>query len=535
MNALFPVLAQVDNATESIHLSRGGVIALSIALGFYLCGLIGLSIFATKKISTEEDYLVAGRRLPLFLAWGTLLATWYGAASMMGASQAAREEGILGVILDPLACAVTLVLSGLFFAVPLWEMKLLTIADFYRIKYGTNAEITSCLIQVPSYFGWIAAQYIALAAVLEAYYGVPLKYGILIAASVTLFYTMIGGMWSVTLTDTAQIVVALVGLVILAYSTFSQLGSTVVGTPSFAAGWERFMTYARDEKPDFFRLWPTSGAGIAIWLAWMGAWSTGLFGNLPGQDLNQRVFASRDSWTARWACIIAGVVYLIFGMIPVTLGLVSNITHPQDIEGKILPVMAGAFLSPAMAVIFVVSFVSIVVSTATSAVLAPATILGHNLLGRFNIFKGHHLLLDRGCVLLVTLGGLALAYSGESIMGLLDISLSIALVALFIPLAMGIYGKPRGEMSAVLAMWCGFGVWIVRYAAESIFYVIPDDSPLEYHEYLASLLPATMSGGFLEQLVLWFGMIPGDLQGLTASLAGYYLGQWICRKNQSPV
>ncbi|MDA0834106.1 MAG: sodium:solute symporter family protein [Planctomycetota bacterium] len=528
MNALFLMLAQVDNAAESIHLSQGGKIALSIALGLYLCGLIGLSIFATKKVETEEDYLVAGRRLPLFLAWGTLLATWYGAASMMGASQAAREEGILGVILDPLACAVTLVLSGLFFAVPLWEMRLLTIADFYRIKYGIKAEITSCLIQVPSYFGWIAAQYIALAAVLEAYYNIPLKYGIMIASSITLFYTLIGGMWSVTLTDTAQIAVALIGLVILAYSTFSQLGNTVVGTPSFAAGWERFMIYARDEKPDFFRLWPTAGAGTAVWLAWMGAWSTGMFGNLPGQDLNQRVFASRDTWTAKWACIIAGVIYLIFGMIPVTLGLVSNITHPDEINGKILPVMAGAFLSPAMAVVFVVSFVSIVVSTATSAVLAPATILGHNLLGRFKIFQGHHLLLDRACVVLVTIGGLVLAYSGESIMGLLDISLSIALVALFIPLAMGIYGKPRGEMSAVLAMWFGFVVWVIRYAIEGVVFVIPEDSPLEYQDWLASSWNA---GSFMYHSVRWFGMIPADLQGLAASLVGYYIGQWVCRKH----
>lgn len=518
-----PLLAQVDDATKSIHLSRGGVIALSIALGVYLCGLIGLSIFATKKISTEEDYLVAGRRLPLFLAWGTLLATWYGAASMMGASQAAREEGILGVILDPLACAVTLVLSGLFFAVPLWEMRLLTIADFYRIKFGTKAEITACLIQVPSYFGWIAAQYIALAAVFEAYYAVPLKYGILIAASVTLLYTLIGGMWSVTLTDTAQIAVALIGLVVLAYSTFSELGNTVTGTPSFAAGWDRFMTYATEEKPEFFRLWPSAGAGIAIWLAWTGAWSTGLFGNLPGQDLNQRVFASRDSWTARWACIIAGVMYLIFGMIPVTLGLVSNITHPNDIQGRILPVLAGAFLSPAMAVIFVVSFVSIVVSTATSAVLAPATILGHNLLGRMKIFKGHHLLLDRACVVLVTIGGLVLAYSGESIMGLLDISLSIALVALFIPLATGIYGKPRGEISAVLAMWFGFIVWLVRYAVEGLVYVMPDDSELEYHDWLAGAWPA---GSIMYHAVRWFGMIPADLLGLAASALGYYIGQW---------
>jgi hypothetical protein len=62
----------------------------------------------------------------------------------------------------------------------------------------------------------------------------------------------------------------------------------------------------------------------------------------------------------------------------------------------VLQLMASKYLSPVMAVIFVVPFVSIVMSTACSAVLAPATELGHNVLSRFAVFRGHGLLIERG-------------------------------------------------------------------------------------------------------------------------------------------
>jgi Na+/proline symporter len=140
---------------------------------------------------------------------------------MFAAAEAARDEGLLGVVLDPLACAGTLVLAGIFFARPLWKMKLYTMADFYRAKYGTAAEVVAACIQVPAYFSWIALQYTALARILELYFGLPLATGIVVVAAITLVYTLIGGMWSVTLTDTVQILVALVGLVVLIAATLS--------------------------------------------------------------------------------------------------------------------------------------------------------------------------------------------------------------------------------------------------------------------------------------------------------------------------
>lgn len=158
----------------------------------YLLCLLLVSLYARQRIQSEEDYLVAGRRLPLFLAWGTLLATWFGAATMNGAAEAARHEGMRGTVLDPFASGLALIVAGLFFAKPLWEMKLLTLADFYASRFGRRAEFVASLIMVPGYFGWIAAQFIALADLQSSFFNIPSVPAMFIAFSVILAYTLIG-------------------------------------------------------------------------------------------------------------------------------------------------------------------------------------------------------------------------------------------------------------------------------------------------------------------------------------------------------
>lgn len=508
-------------AVGQIALSPDAVKLLGIALFGYVVFLLVISIFATKKVKSEADYLIAGRRLPLFLAWGTLIATWFGAATMFGAAEASREEGILGVVLDPLACSATLVFAGLFFAKPLWEMNIFTMADFYRQKYGPKAEITGACIQVPGYFAWIALQYSALARLLDGYFGIPFFWGVLIVAGVTLVYTMIGGMWSVTLTDTLQILIAIVGLMVLTVTVFAL---PELGDGNFVRGITSLPNKVKDSFPHHFDLVPAERSW-PVMFGFIGAWATGLFGNIPGQDLQQRVFAARDSKTATRACVLAGCLYFAFGMMPVLLGIASQVIKPDaDIDPIVF--LAGQYLSTGMLVVFVVAVVSMIVSTATSAVLAPATILGHNLLNRTKLFADRALLRDRLSVVIVSVGGISIAMAGETLMGLLDMALSVQLVALFVPVAMGIYGKPRGQLSAVLAMTFGFSAWFVRFITENVLFSMTEEATNKYATY-ADFVAAEFPVEALQSIASVWAFVPGKFYGVGASLAGYFLGQWI--------
>lgn len=497
--------------------------ALAILVCLYLFGIFALSVYAGRRVHNEEDYLVAGRRLPLWLAWGTLLATWFGAATMLGAAGAARHEGLRGTVLDPFASGGALIVAGLFFARPLWEMRLLTMGDFYARKFGPNAEIAASVLLIPGYFGWIAAQYVALAGLQETFFGIDRSTGILVAAGIILVYTMIGGMWSVTMTDTLQVFVVLATLLVLAVATFARLGHG-----SAVAGVVRIVT---ETDGEFLTPWPEAGTAAAI--AWLATWGSGLFGNIPGQDLMQRVFASRDSKTAVRACLLAGVVYLVFGLLPVGMGLASRILLPEAVDGEILGVLARRFFAPWLMAVFLVSLVSILVSTCTSAVLSPAAILAHNLLGRLSALRSRRLVVDRLSVLLVTLCAVAMAFTGRTILDLLELSLSTVLVSLFVPLVLGLYGRPRGELPAILAMALGAAVWLGREVFEGLLLPMPDEVAAvgtAYAEYIRTAHPPEEAGRFASGLLYGFALLPSAVSGTAASLLGYLFGQEFAKR-----
>jgi len=380
---------------------------------------------------------------------------------------------------------------------------------------------------VPSNFSWVALQYAALGHIFHVYFDIPFAQGVYWAAGLTMIYTMVGGMWSVTLTDALQLVIAIIGLMALGYAVFT---SPELGDGSVMAGIRLAMEKVQAKHPahlDFFPGSEMPGRAMLI-MGWIGAWATGLFGCIPGQDLQQRVFASKDENVAARACILAGVLYLAFGIVPVLLGLTSAVTLP-DVEGNPIPYLANKYLSSGMTVVLIVAVVAMIVSTATSAVLAPATILGHNLLNRIPGVSRSPLLRDRLCVVLVSIGGVALAMAGESLMGLLDIALSIHLVALFIPVAMGIYGKPRGELSAILAMIFGFAAWSIRFVTEKIVLPVPDEFAAEY-EYYSEFLADHFPIETLRPVASSWAVVPEDFYGFGFCVLGYVLGQQILKR-----
>jgi len=488
---------------------------LGALLGLYLLAIFAVSIYAGRRVRDQEDYLVAGRRLPLYLAWGTLLATWFGAATVLGAAEAARNEGVVGTVLDPFASGGALVIAGLFFARPLWKMRLLTMADFYGRTFGDRAEVVSSLVLVPGYFGWVAAQYVALAGIQVAYFGIDLGTGILIAALIVLAYTLIGGMWSVTLTDALQMMVVLVTLLILGGTTMSHLGDG-----SIVRGVGRLLSETPSER---LTLLPSGGGAVAI--VWAGTLAAGLFGNIPGQDLMQRVFSSKDARTATWACILAGVIYLLFGLIPVGLGLASRITLPGQDEGQIMAILAAEYLTTPLTVIFVVALVSIIVSTCTSAVLSPAAILSHNLLERARPLGRRRLFTDRLAVVLVTLASVTVAFSGRTILELLELSLSSVLVALFVPLVAGLYLGARSQRAALWAMVTGILVWLARELMEGLILPMPATSAAAtYAGYIVAEYSAARIGALAAGALYVFALLPSAVSGTLASALGFVLG-----------
>lgn len=423
---------------------------LATALVVYTLVLFAIALWSRGRIRNSEDYLVAGRRLPFGLASATLFATWFGAGTLLASADEVRRSGLRAAALDPWGAGVCLLLAGAFLARPLWRLKLLTVPDFFRRRFGPRAETLAALLLIPGYFGWIAAQFVALGSMLELFFGLDPALGIFLVAAVGTGYTLIGGMWSVTLTDALQLALLGVGLALLCAGVLAELGGPLAGVARVVR-----------EVPEA-HLQPIPLDGLAPLFAWIGLFCAGALGNLPGQDLLQRVFAARSADVARRACFAAGTAYLLVGAAPLFLGLASLLLAPDAPDRAILPALAGLFLEPWLAVVFALTVMSAVLSTIDSAILAPASVLSQNLLRRTPLGRRESLRLDELSVLAVAGASLVVALLGEDAYSLLEGAYEIGLVSLLVPLAFGLRSRRGGEAAALCAMALGTGAWLAH-------------------------------------------------------------------------
>lgn len=440
-------------------LSESLVSVFAIALLGYLAGMYAIGFLAQRKIRNVEDFVLAGRRLPVSLATITIIATWFGAESLMTTADEVSNEGLRKSMLDPVGISVCLLLAGLFVAGPLWRMNLLTIPDFFYRRFGKVAEVVASLILVPSYFGWVAAQFVALAQLMETFFGIPKDQGIIAVAVLGTGYTLLGGMWTITWTDAVQIGFILLGLLILGHAILIELGNG-----GWSAGIDRLWNGTQPERwriadPDTF--WRDT-------LTALSALAVGALGNLPMQDLMQRICSAGSDKIAAKSCLLASGGYLLMGVLPVGTGMAAYLLLPEatgEFEDVVM-VVASRLLSPALLLVFFLAIVSAVLSTIVSAVLAPSAVLAHNLiepawharLGRKPAERSL-LLLQRGAIVAVAAASALLAYGGEGAYELVQASYSMALVGMFVPFIVGLRTRRAPALAAIVSMVCGIGLW----------------------------------------------------------------------------
>lgn len=445
-------------------LSEGLLSVFAIALLGYLAAMYVIGFLAQRKIRNVEDFVLAGRRLPVSLATITIIATWFGAESLMTTADEVSNEGLRKSMLDPVGISVCLLLAGLFVAGPLWRMNLLTIPDFFYRRFGKVAEVVASLILVPSYFGWVAAQFVALAQLLETFFGIPKDQGILAVAVLGTGYTLLGGMWTITWTDAVQIGFILLGLLILGHAILIELGG------GWSAGIDQLWSGTREERwriadPDTF--WRDT-------LTALSALAVGALGNLPMQDLMQRICSAGSDKIAAKSCLLASGGYLLMGVLPVGTGMAAYLLLPEatgEFEDVVM-VVASRLLSPALLLVFFLAIVSAVLSTIVSAVLAPSAVLAHNLiepawrsrLGRKPAERSL-LLLQRGSIVAVAAASALLAYGGEGAYELVQASYSMALVGMFVPFIVGLRTRRAPALAAIVSMVFGIGLWGLHMAA----------------------------------------------------------------------
>ncbi len=411
----------------------------------YVLVQLGIGLYVSRRIRTEDDYLIAGRQLGYGLGTFTIFATWFGAETCIGAAGAIYEQGLSGGTADPFGYGVCLLLMGFVFAVPLWRHKLTTLADLFRRRYSAGVERLAVVLMVPTSLLWAAAQVRAFGQVLSASSGLELSLTISLAALVVIAYTIFGGLLADAWTDLIQGLAMAVGLVVLVVVVLRDVGLEAV------------------TAIDPARLSVVGSADVP-WLLIVEDWAIPICGSVMAAELVARVIATRSPQVARRSTLMAGGLYLALGGIPVLIGLlgftlVPDLAHPE----QILPAVARQYLSPLLYTLFAGALVSAILSTVDSALLVASSLVSHNLLVplRPGLSEAGKVWLARAGVAVFGVLAYVMALFADGVYALVEEASAFGSAGIFIVILFGLFTGIGGAMTAYATLLAGVGCWIL--------------------------------------------------------------------------
>ena len=424
----------------------------------YLMVSVGIGLMAATRVRNAKDFAVAGRSLPLPVVTATVFATWFGAEAVFGISATFVKEGLTGIVADPFGSSICLILAGILFSRYLYRLNIITLGDFYRMRYNRAVEVLTTICIVASYLGWVAAQIKALGLIFFVVTdgAVSQQAGMVLGAAIVLTYTVFGGMFSVAVLDFVQMAVSMGGLLFIAWIASGKVegGAGAVIEHASLAG-----------KLDFF-----PEADPWKWIAFLGAWVTMMLGSIPQQDVFQRVTSAKSARIALWGSVLGASIYFCFTFVPMFIAYAATLIHPEQfatlLEGDsqlILPTLVLQHTPLLAQVLFFGAVLSAIMSCSSATLLAPSVTFAENVVRGFNPKMSDRHLLWVMRTTLVGFTSLVLVFalnSGLSIFKMVENAYKVTLAGAFVPLVFGIFWKRATSQGALAAILGGLLSWL---------------------------------------------------------------------------
>lgn len=352
----FPALPGVKSSTVTT--------AYFWTILIYMIALVGIGAIRSRSVRTQADFSVAGRQLSTFVLFGTMLATWIGTGSIFGNAEKTYRVGIAALIIPIgglLGILVLYLLAG-----RVRKLEQLTVQDILETRYNAAARVFGVVTLVIAYITIVSYQYRAAAAVLTlALPKVSLEAAVIIVTVFIIIYTALAGMFSVAYTDVAMGVTMIIGIAI----TFVMFWFKAGGLEGLH----------QSLPPDHFQIvgpiGKVEGLGLILpsFLLIMG-----------DANMYQRFFSARSAGIAersvRW--LLLGVGFME-SMIILTAWVASALEPNLQIHGRVIAYAARDHLPVFLGAIVLTTIMAIILSTAISYLLVPATAIMRDVYQRF--------------------------------------------------------------------------------------------------------------------------------------------------------
>ncbi|KAJ8013028.1 hypothetical protein DPEC_G00049050 [Dallia pectoralis] len=359
-----------------------GIVAIVL---FYLL-ILAVGIWAAWKnknsgVSEGQDrsetIMVGGRDIGLFVGGFTMTATWVGGGYINGTAEYVYlPDSGLAWAQAPFGYALSLVVGGLFFAKPMRSRGYVTMLDPFQQIYGKRM---GGLLFIPALMGeifWSAAILSALGATLSVIVDIDINMSVVISALIAIFYTLVGGLYSVAYTDVVQLFCIFLGLWVSVPFALSNPAVTSISVTAKETVYQ---------KP-----WLGKIDSADTWM-WIDNFCLLMLGGIPWQVYFQRVLSASSATYAQVLSFIAAAGCLVMAVPSVLIGAIGASTDwnqttygaippkDKDQSDMILPIVLQ-HLCPSWISFFGLGAVSAaVMSSADSSILSASSMFARNI------------------------------------------------------------------------------------------------------------------------------------------------------------
>lgn len=360
-----------------------------VAVVIYLVfmALIGV-YFAKKSVKNSDDFMVAGRSLPLFVVMGTLLATFVGSGTVVGGASFIYQYGPFAAIFN-LSGGIVGAIILYFIASKIRQIEIYTVPDLLERRFGKAALYISSVIIIFAFVGITAYQFTGGAYVLQLTTGIPLEIGAIIMCALVIFLTVSGGLFSVAYTDALSAILIIIGFLIgvpFALNAVGGFEGLSLSLPEINKTWNGGLSFPQ-----------LLGFFLPLFLLVLG-----------DQNMYQRFSAAKDPDVARKSTIgfFVGSVFVI--SLTIILATTSIVLFPEIKPDTAILSLAIDGVPLVVGLLILCSAVAFIITTATSYLLSASGNIVSDLIQRSSKSKlSESKLLWYNRMIVVVLGVLA--------------------------------------------------------------------------------------------------------------------------------
>ena len=432
------------------------VIVLAYLVGMLLVGFI----VGKLKIKNSSDYMVAGRRMGLFMVAFSLYANNVGGGSTTGLAAKAFGSWGMSAVWYVLAASIAMIPLA-FFAPKIRKTMAVTIPEVVQRRFGKSASTFSAVLNILALFCLTSSQIAASGSVVSTLTGIPLNVCLLIAGLVVVLYTTLGGMIADQISDLVQFIIIFVGL--------------AIATPfvlNGAGGWNAIAEKLPPVQLDFTKIG---------WVVIIGYIFNYFCTFLSGPEMVSRFETAKDEKTAKGASLLSAVLMAAMSIFPTLLGLAAlslqdSLPGLAENGSNAMMAVTSVYAPPIITGLISAAIISATMSSADSNLLCMSTMfikdIYLNLIRKKPMDNRKVITLTRVCNVVACLIAMCISFLGISLVTMNTFAFAIRCAGPFAAYGLGLVVPRATKNSGLISIVTGtIGVIVWQILSGGDFYL----------------------------------------------------------------